>query len=116
MPRARPWNIAAVSLVICAALVMSAVLGASAVQRGVLNPPRFTIGLGAARIDAFTTTAPSCRTPIGRSATTVMCSASQSIYSPSEYFAVWLLVRSQRGGVPREEGTRLFVLRLSERR
>lgn len=110
-----PWKIAAAIAAVSLALIMSAALGAAAVQRRVLGPPAFTLAFGLVRLDAFTTTAPACRAPRSRLNSTVMCSASQSIYSPDEYFAIWLTVRSRRGGVAVEQARRLLLLHLGER-
>jgi hypothetical protein len=114
--RAAPWKLAAAAAAIGAALAMSAVLGAFAIQQRVLGPPNVEIALGPARLAAFTTREPSCRAPRSRLGSTSFCTAAQSIYSTDQYFVVWYILRSRRGAVTFEQADRLLVMRLAERR
>jgi hypothetical protein len=110
----RAWKIALAAGGLSLVLVMSAVLGVAAVERGVVGPPQFMVTLGPARLAGFVTRFPNCRAP-RRVNSTVMCGASQSIFAGSEeYYAVWLTVRSQRGNVPYDQADRLLLLRLGE--
>jgi hypothetical protein len=110
----RPWKFGAAAALMALALVMSAVLGAAAVQRRVLRAPQFAVVLGPARFAGFTTTTPNCRNPPGLGLNNSFCST-WSITSHDEYYTVWLTVRSRRGTVLYERANRLFVLRIGER-
>ncbi|MFO7169871.1 MAG: hypothetical protein DIU80_017760 [Chloroflexota bacterium] len=108
------WKLAALAALAALALVMGAVVSAAGIQRRVFDPPSFEFTLGPVRLSGFVTSTPNCRVSSYSQRKNSLCSG-QSIYSPDEYFAVWLLVRSKRGAVTFEQADRLFLLRLEQR-
>jgi hypothetical protein len=112
MHLAAHWRVALVTATVALTLVMSAVVGATAIERR-MALPSFELGLGPARISAFVTQTPNCRTSSLGPNKSSLCSG-QSIYSPDEYFAVWVKFRSKRGSVTFEQARRLVLIRLGD--
>ncbi|MGQ9549692.1 MAG: hypothetical protein ACUVSY_05860 [Roseiflexus sp.] len=92
------------------ALIMIGTVGLDAIQRRMITAPNVSLNFGSFHIRAFTTHTPNCRIP-GTQPGNSFCSTN-SIYSTDEYYVVWLLSQSRRGGVTFEEARRLALVRL----
>lgn len=99
-------------VVLVAAFTLTA--GVLAVQRRVVTPQTLSLTFGDVTYRAFVTNTPNCRTPGGTGVPDSLCAPS-SVFTTSEYFAVWRMTRVPRGSIAFELGERLFIMRLGER-
>ncbi len=115
MTSGRWLQVAAISMM--AMLLVAAftlTTGAVAVQRRVVTPQTLSLTFGDVTYRAFVTNTPNCRTPGGTGVPDSLCAPS-SVFTTSEYFAVWRMTRVPRGSIAFELGERLFIMRLDDR-
>lgn len=106
----RPQWIIGVIAALLACFLMGSVIGAAAVQRRAVAAPYFNWSVGSISLQGFITDTPHCREAGGRTIPNQRC-MNGSLYSPMEYYAVWLVVRESKYRI-REN--RLFLMRLED--
>lgn len=89
----RRWKLGcALVAVLCTLLLMSCVLGRSAIQSRTLAPPEINLALGSVQLIAYVTNRPNCPPYGGRKPPAAAICASDSIYSSAQAYTIWLLL------------------------
>ncbi len=106
----RPQWIIGIMAASLAFLLMGSVVGVAAIQRRTITAPYVNWSVGSISLQGFITDTPHCREAGGRTVPNQRC-MNGSLYSPMEYYAVWLVVRESKYRI-REN--RLLLIRLDE--
>ena len=77
---------------LCVLVVMSCFLIGAGIQRRTLAPRDLNLALGKFQLMAYTTNRPNCPPYGGRKPPSSAICAADSIYSPAEFYTVWVLM------------------------